>query len=245
MTHLFHRLADRTLRQSRTVRPVTPPLFAAVSAESESTPSAPPRPPQWSDTALLSRRKTQQPRADDNPTEPGVTLAAPDPSTLTPTTRNNVVSPPTPPTPEQLTTAPDAAATDAPTSVARPIVPPPVTVEPTMTPAPMSEPVGPVLAARTQTPANTTVSTNTVEPPQAPSRLTLTPPVTRAAPVLNTTPRIQRVERTPPPAPTIEVTIGRIEVRTQAPSPPRRPRPQRQPALSLEAYAAERKAGRR
>jgi len=236
MTHLFHRLADRTLRQSRTVQPVTPPLFAAVSAESESTPSAPPRPPQWSDTALLPRRKTQQPWADDNPTAPGATLAAPDPSTLTPTTRNNVVSPPTP---ERLTAAHDVAATDEPTSVARPIVPPPETVEPTMTPAPMSEPARPVPAARTQTPANTTVTTNTVEPPQAPSRLT------RAAPVVNTTPRTQRVERTPPPAPTIEVTIGRIEVRTQAPSPPRRPRPQRQPALSLEAYAAERKAGRR
>lgn len=229
MTHLFHRLADRTLMQSRTVRPVTPPLFAAVSAESESTPSAPPRPSQSSDTALLPRRKTQQPQADDNPTAPRVTPVAPGSSTLTPTTRNNVVSPPTPPTPERLTAAPDVAATD----------------ESTMTPAPMFEPARPVPAARTQTPANTTATTNTVEPPQAPSRLTLEPQVTRAAPVVNTTPRTQRVERTPLPAPTIEVTIGRIEVRTQAPSPPRRPRPQRQPALSLEAYAAERKAGRR
>ena len=242
MTHLFHRLADRALRQSRTVRPVTPPLFAAVSAESESTP---PAPPQSSDTTLLPHRKTQQPKRDDNAPAPRVTLATPDPSTLTPTTRTNVVLPPAPPTPEWLVAAPDGAATDEPTSVARPIVPPPVTVEPKMTPATMSEPVSPVPAERTQSPPNTTVCANTVEPPQAPSRPTHAQPVTRAAPIINTTPRTQHVERTPPPAATIEVTIGRIEVRTQAPSPPRQPRPQRQPALSLDAYAAERKTGRR
>jgi hypothetical protein len=237
MTHMFHRLADRVLRQSRTLRPVTPPVFAAVSAESDSTPSALPRPLQSSDTTLSRHRKTRQPQAADNPTRARATPAAP---TVTTAKRYNIVSPPTS---ERLNASPDVAATDEPTSTAPPIIPSPVPAEPALTPAPMSEPQRPAPPAATQTPANTTVTADKVEPAHAPSHPKPAPPVTRLAPAVNLTPRTQRVERTPPPAPTIEVTIGRIEVRTQAPPP--RPRPRRQPTLSLEAYAAERKAGRR
>lgn len=50
----------------------------------------------------------------------------------------------------------------------------------------------------------------------------------------------------PPAAPTIQVTIGRIEVRAiQPPAPAARPRPARpQPVLSLDRYLQQRKGGR-
>ena len=64
-------------------------------------------------------------------------------------------------------------------------------------------------------------------------------------------PKITVIERTPPPhreapAPTIQVTIGRIEVRaTPAAKAPARERPAAQPALSLEEYLRQRYKGGR
>jgi hypothetical protein len=67
----------------------------------------------------------------------------------------------------------------------------------------------------------------------------------RAAPVA-AKPRTRGQQKTtPPPAPSIEVTIGRIEVRAQPPPVRRSTHKIRQATLTLEAYAAQRKAGER
>ena len=61
-----------------------------------------------------------------------------------------------------------------------------------------------------------------------------------------TGPKEPRVATSEPPAPTIRVTIGRVEVRAITPPPPQRETPtQTSPALSLDDYLRQHKGGQR
>lgn len=226
MTHLFHRLADRTMRQSRTVRPVTPPLFAPVKTEVESALPTQTHAPQ-SPVPRRAQRPDTPPHVGETPAARRVAAPAPEPDT------------PTTPVQTRIVTSPQT--TSEPASSVQPTAERSAPVEPMLAYAQKSQPDVQIIRAQTDD-THEPPTPIVVTPPREPLRPAPDPPVKRVAPV-NARPRAQRAERSP--APTIEVTIGRIEVRSQAPPPPRRPRPLRQPTLSLEAYAAERKAGRR
>ena len=242
MTHLLHRLARRALNAERAVRPVTPPLFLPIRREppmpaagerpTASTAASAPRRPQWSTAAASdARRSPPESRPCSKDFE---------------TTTSSVAPPPAPPIQTRV---------DDPRLSERPVFREEVTrLPPTPDLARRIEPraTGPHASAQRSEAAVVYRSTDVQETVAAAPRdqkseapRNQLEPAQHSAPAA-TRPRMQRQQKaTVSPATTIEVTIGRIEVRTQPP-PARRPeRKPREPAMSLDAYAAERKAGRR
>ena len=265
MTNLFTRLADRSRNPGSMLRPVTPPLFGARSGigsgvgsgaatvepeaeppesrrslfESAVYPGAATDPALWSGVASPEEPATSRSTALSKTHATSLTTSLARSRTATTPAINTTAN-----TREQSSTA-SAEATYPTPAPDESVAQSPGLLEPipayAAAQAAMHQKAS---SARPQTECAASV------PKQAETSLRPSPEPSRArlAMETNATAQVARDKSSRSQAPTIEVTIGRIEIRTQAPPPPRpsHPRgPARQPSLSLEAYAAEREAGRR
>ena len=253
MPDFLGRLAERLLVPPSPVLPVVAPRFSpastgpAAETPAEDTQATAPRLPQSSPAPVHQTRQTAPP-PPDRFSQPASPRAAPDP--VRPRTeQTGAVAPSL----DDLT----RAAADAvmqqlhsrvkPDSANRSAGPQPepaaeISVRPERITASQISPPRPTLPPPVfrAPPAETLAPTESPHP--AARREAPTPPAVRPIPI---SPRTDNVVEPPPPRPTVQITIGRLEVRA-APSPappPPRPAPPEPRPMGLAEYLSRRSGG--
>ena len=227
MNHFLARLVDRARGTAPRIEPIIAPRFAPapvteIMAEIEAPAPVPSRKNETASrneapTRKIVRQEIEPPRAEEAWGKE--TAVAPDL--------------------EKLLVPQEILAPDQPESIVRRIGPEEITAQPAGNGA-RSERLTPVRRTTqpgSPTPAPSQASRNVVAGIDDPGH----PTAARASRREPTRPNESHVE-----PPIIRVTIGRIEVRAETPTPPPRktPSPSR-PKLTLDAYLKERKEGRR